>query len=215
MTTYQFDPDSWLVTTHRAIQAYVANAFPENDVHGDGLFDVEMGFPDTTAITKETPLDSVLIHFEQDDQEPLVIGFGTPGIEEFDEDTSTVVLKEAVKVRFNFDVGVWVSAECGGATKRMETVERLANLFNTAVAKKTMREETNGVYPAQFTGGRFVLDRVNDLPIWRATDMTLVVEVFGRVIPDALVPAIVDGFTLDDNSMTIQDGSLDEPVVTP
>lgn len=216
MTVLQFDPDNWILSTHRSLQSYVEDALGVTGADGDVAV-VEMSFPDTTKITKETPLDKVLIHFEQDDMANPQLGFGTPGVEEFDEDAATVVLKEATRHLINFDVGVWVSAQCGGTTGRMQYMQTLANLFASPVNKRAMREQTDGLYPMSFSGGRNVLDRINDILVWRATEMTLVVEVFGRVIPASSVPAIVDGFTLDDSHTTIKGGSpvTDEPVTTP
>jgi hypothetical protein len=206
-----FDPDNWLVSATRSIGFYVANTLNDVDVA------VEMSYPDTSAWTKELPLDKVIVHFEQDDVMSPVLGFGIPGVEildEFDVDNPTVELHEAAQHMIDFNVGVWVSAELGGVTKRMEVVQVLKNIFSTPGGRTRFNNGTEGVQVVSFDGGRNELDRINDLPIWRTLDMTLIVRVFSRYIPPT--PDIVaTNFDQGQNlTITNEDGELD-PVVTP
>lgn len=187
MSQYAFDPVEWLTSATRALEDYVRNALGDDDVQ------VEMSFPNTDTITKETPLAKVLIHFEQDNIENPVLGFGVPGKEVVDVDEGSWALYEAAWHEINFDVGVWVSAEMGGATKRMQVYQQLVTMFGTALGRIDLNETTGGVKVVNFHGGRFALDRVNDLPIWRAMEMTLICQVFSKHIPPQIEVLPIDG----------------------
>jgi hypothetical protein len=202
MTILQYDPENWLVSTVRSLKEYV-----ESQVD-PALVSIEMSAPPTETWRKETPLDKTLIHFEIDDKENPLIGFGTPGVEVFipspDINTlpNTVEFAEAARHRVHFDVGVWASVESGGATARLVYHQLLDNIFVPAGAKLQLKDDTGGLWIVSFTGGRHATDRINDLPIWRAFDMTLIVEVFSRHLNDPLVVAdVVD----QDQELTISD----------
>lgn len=194
MTTYAYDPDNWLVSTMRVIPAYVLDSLSAIDEIGSDLA-VEMSFPDTSRWTKTTPLNDILVHFELDDDQPIKIGFGIPGVGVLDDEDnpSTVLFSEASKYRLNFDVGIWVSAEMGGATKRMQVRQALKNLLHPAGARQAFNAATEGLNIVSFEGGSDALDRINDVPIWRTMTMTLIVEVFGRYTPTFpdYVPVVV------------------------
>lgn len=187
MSQYQYDAVEWLTSATRALEDYVRNALADDDVQ------IEMSYPNTDTITKETPLDKVLIHFEQDNVDNPVLGFGTPGKEIVDVDAGSWTLYEAAWHYINFDVGVWVSAEMGGATKRMQMYQRLVTMFGTALGRIDLNETTGGVKVVSFNGGRFALDRVNDLPIWRAMEMTLICQVFSKHVPPQTEVLPIDG----------------------
>lgn len=208
-----FDPDDWLVSTTRAIGAYVSNYLNDPDLG------VEMSFPDTRNMQKETPLDKALIHFEQDDISDPVLGFGVPGKDVFDYVTDpaapTYAKHETMQHHINYDVGVWVPAEIGGATKRMQLTQSLKNMLTTATGKKALNGATGGLWIVSFEGGRNELDRINGIPIWRTLNMTLIIKVFSRHIPATiLVPG--DGDYKQNPDLTIQSatGTL-VPVETP
>jgi hypothetical protein len=205
-----FDPENWLVTLPRALQAWVENNMPSSlapDVQ------VEMDFPDTRQWPKQVPLAKVLIHFAQDDEDDPAIGFGVPGDYEFDDVAGTVVLREAAQHLVNYDVGVWSSANMGGITKRAEVTQVLKSLFTLPTAKKALEEE-EGIWVVSFNGGRNELDRVGDVPIWRTLGMTLIVRVVSRHLPPT--PVIVQTDYTQDQELTIlvDDGTA-EPVTTP
>jgi hypothetical protein len=200
----QFDPVEWLVTATRSLGSYVTSKV------NAATTDVEMSFPDTRDWTKDTPLAKSLIHFEQDHMDSPVWGFGNPGKEVFTESPDGGVtpakwrVDEAQRHELNFDVGVWASAESGGATSRMRLVQLLANIFTVASAKQAMYDATGGLWVVSFTGGRNEIDRINDLPMWRALDMTLILRVFSKhpgvdeVVPD--VAAQDQELTITDNA---------------
>lgn len=169
----QYDPTNWLVSATRVLGAFVTRTLNDPDVT------VEMSFPDTHSWTKEMPLDKVIVHFEQDDIADPVLGFGIPGVL-VDNGDGTVQVDEAAQHVINYDVGVWASAECGGGTKRMEVVQAIKDIFIPARARMALNEATGGLSIVSFDGGRNELDRINDVPVWRALNMTLLVKVFSR-----------------------------------
>lgn len=178
MTDYTYDPINWFVSAPRQIEAWVTAKLQEIDALTDNV-KVEMSFPDTSQWKKATPLDKVLVHFELDRTEDPILGFGIPGVGTYDEDEETWQLDEASMHDLNFDVGVWVSAEMGGASKRREAMQALKNLFGPAGSRLLFNADT-GMNIVSFAGGRDIIDRINDVPVWRGFDMTLVVRVFGR-----------------------------------
>lgn len=200
-----YDPDNWLVSATRELGAYVTDTIADPDT------DVEMSFPDVHSWTKEMPLAKSLIHFEQDDAHAPVLGFGVPAVEIVADDGATVEYQEVAMHELNFDVGVWCSAEAGGATKRMVLTEAIHNIFGSAGGRVALNEATGGLNVVSFTGGGNHLDRVNDLPVWRAMNMTLIVRVFSRHIPAEPEVIALDGVD-QSPSLTINVGGSDVPL---
>ena len=122
---------------------------------------------------------------------------------------------EAVLHLVNFDVGVWVSAENGGVTKRMELTRKLKDMFTSATGKEAFNEATGGLWPMSFEGGLNQLDRVNDLPIWRTMGMTLIVRCFAKIVPLSPYIYVDPGNYIQDPHLTIDDNGTIKPVVTP
>ena len=188
MSGYEYDPDSPIVSTVRSLKAHV-EALVAADTQLAGVTEVEMSFPDTTVWTKDQPLGKTIIHFDIDDQENPVIGFGRVGKSTFvpGDPEGTVgheLFQEATRHMINFDVGIWASAQSGGHTKRLEVREMLTKAFASAGGRKAFNEATGGLQVARFEGGEDVIDRINDLPLWRTAAMTLVLDVFGRITPE-------------------------------
>lgn len=223
----QYDPnefvlnqhEGWLVTALRAVKVYTQAYLGQ---HGDDL-EVEMNFPDTVTMEKQLPLPKPLVHFALDNIEDPLLGFGTPGIlvtNDYDDPANpTMGLVEAAQHILNFDVGVWVSSEAGGETKRMQIVQALKDGFARQGGRQAFRLGTGGLNILSFDGGRFALDRINDVPVWRAMDMTLLVRAFSRHAPISSWPA---EFTVNvEGELVIQTGvdgdgePILDPVVTP
>lgn len=204
MTITQYDPDQWLVTLVRGLKDYIASKI------NSGLVNVEMSYPDTSRWTKETPLDKTLIHMDIDNHLSRTVGMGHPGVETFtpspDAGVSPATWRndEAGEELVSFDMGIWASEESGGGTARLTYHQLLINLFNVAGAKEELRDATGGIWVVSFSGGQYTTDRINDLPVWRAHDMTLVTRVYSRrtgseeVVPDTVT--FDDEFTIADNS---------------
>jgi len=174
MSTY--DPDLWLETLTRALSAFCEASLADPDAT------VEFSFPDTSRWTKETPLPRALVHFEIDDIQNPTLGFGTPGDMTVDDtsDPATVTYREAMQHLVNIDVGVMVSAQAGGATKRMELTRKLIDMFGSATGKQAFNDATGGLWPVSIDRGQFIVDHVNDIPLWRTVGMTLVIRAFSR-----------------------------------
>jgi hypothetical protein len=213
VSAYAYSPDSYLVSTIRQLEAWTRDQLQLDPALAD-VFELEMSFPDTTRITKASPLEKLLIHFELDEQANPTLGFGKPGVSVYDEDLGVEVFSEAALHLLNFDVGIWASAEAGGASKRMEARQALTNLFATVTGKELFNADTEGLWIVSFDGGRDLLDRVNDLPIWRSASMTLVVRVFSRHTPPVGI-ATPDEYFQDPELTIIGDDGLPDPVETP
>lgn len=185
-----YDIDNWLVSSTRVLRGYIADALGE-------LVTVELNFPDTMELL---PLPKTLVHMEVDDMGHPVVGFGIPTAEVFNDVTGTVLSQDLAVHEVNYDIGVWASRESGGATHRMEVVQALSALFAPAAAKQAFREAT-GMSVVSFNGGRNELDRLNGTPVWRALDMTLVVRVVSRHVPE--VAEIMATSITQDQELTI------------
>jgi hypothetical protein len=207
MTQVPYDPDLWLESLTRALGSFCGVSLGDPDVQ------VEMSFPDTSQWTKEMPLTKAIVHFEQDDIQSPILGFGNPGVDTVNDVNGTVVHQEAVQHLVNFDVGIWVSAENGGVTKRMELTRKLKDMFTSVGGKEAFNEATGGLWPVSFEGGLNQLDRINDLPLWRTMGMTLIVRCFSRITPPG--PFVVVGDFTQDPHLVIDDNGTDKPVVTP
>lgn len=208
MSILAYDPDLWLESLTRALKSFCEARINDPDVS------IEMSFPDTANWTKETPLDKAIVHFEIDDIQNPTLGFGEPGVDSRDDigNGGTIVRLEAVQHLVNFDVGVWVPAQLGGATKRMELVRKVTTMFGSVNGKQDFNTSTEGLWPVSYEGGQNVLDRINDIPLWRAMGMTLVVRAFERVTPDPGTQ--IEGFGTEPNIVIDDNGTL-APVTTP
>ena len=206
-----YNPDNWFVSANRAIKDYISDKLNDPDV------EVEMSFPDTRELEKTMPLDKVLVHLEVDDMDDPVLGFGVPGvlvIDDTDPDNPTSKLHEAAAHVMNFDVGVWVSAEMGGVTKRMQVVQALKNMFATATGRIAFNTTTEGLNIVSFDGGRNVLDRINGVPVWRTLDMTLIVRCMSRHIPATSEKVPLSALQNPDLTIANEGGGT-SPVETP
>lgn len=203
MTVTLYDPNDWLVTANRALRSYIEDALGSD-------IDVEMNFPD---VEHAMPFTKPMVHVEQDDITNPIMGFGTPGVEEFGEvaGVGTWQLVEAQPHLVNFDIGVWVSRQSGGATTRMRIVQQLVDLFSRPEAKKAMKEATGGLWPVSFNGGRNEIDTISDISVWRALDMTLIVRVVSRHVPPEPVTATGD-YDQDPNLTIVNDAGDQSPV---
>jgi hypothetical protein len=210
MSVIAYDPENWLVTLPRCLGSWVQSKFDSD------LVTVEMEFPDTNELQRKWPLDKVLVHFQQDDLEHPVLGFGVPGVEEFVAGPGGVGgdwrLKEAQVHHVNYDVGVWCSAETGGETARNEVLQTLSYLFTLPNSRNAMRDETGGLFPQSFSGGRYDLDRINDQPVWRAMDMTLIVRAVERFVPQTF-EVVPEGFD-QDPELSISDDTGNQVPIT-
>lgn len=202
MTITRYNPEQWLETLTRGLQEYAEEGFnnsvidPGNNPVGSQIYDVIMEFPGTDEIMKRVPLKKTLIHFEIDDIEDRILGFS--GREEtivkstYDAATATIVQQEGVEHRVNFDVGIWTSDRAGGKTQRLRAYQNLVRLFQGRLAYDDLRDATKRTDAGQFdgcleihnfTGGRFWVESVNDVTLYRMLNCTLVIRCFSRTSP--------------------------------
>lgn len=193
MTVY-FNPENWLVSTTRALEDYTLTKLGE--ILGrpaEDLYEVIMQFPGTILDLrmKKMPLEKTVIHFELDDTQEGVLGFGE-NIQQNNYDSALGNYPQEAGIRLlDFDVGIWASDRSGGTTSRMETRQLLSQLFSGAQAIQNLRAATDGgdggIEIQGFSGGRGATDTINDVIVYRQLDSTLSVRVFSRT-PKPTVP---------------------------
>lgn len=207
MTSYAYDPDAYLVSAGRSIHDYVRDQLLARADIGD-VVDVEMSYPDTRDWTKDSPLERSLVHFELDDDPAMILGFGVPQTLD-DQGDDTAIVSEPQVHHLNYDVGIWTSPQSGGTTKRAQLRQALRDIFGTATGRVAFNEATEGLQAIEFGGGSDVLDRVNSLPIYRTTGITLVVSVFSRLTQSTPVDLVTDAVQLQHLSIDGADGTLE------
>lgn len=189
MAQTKYDPEKWLETAVRGIKDYA-----EAGLNGNGsLYDVVMQFPAAQLEESMMPFRKALVHFEIDEIREAALGFGDNIIEDNYDPTSGVDPQIARVHRINFDVGTWTSDASGGSTARIRLRQRLSVLFGGSIGYVKMleateeEEDSGGIEIMSYSGGRFVMDTINDLPVYRMVDCTLEVRVYSRT-PRGLIP---------------------------
>lgn len=190
-----YDPEIWLESTTRTIKQYVIDG-----ISAPNAYEVIMEFPGAAFDTKKLPLDKTVIHFEIDDMPERLLGFGDdPARDNYDAVNQQNQPQWAAIQEINFDVGIWASAKSGGTTSRMRARQHLSRLFGFPQGVVNLRDYSDngdGVIEIlrPLSGGRFVLDRVNDVTMYRMVDCSLDVRVFSRtpIENSPIVPTIED-----------------------
>jgi hypothetical protein len=190
MTLY--DPERWLETTIRGIKDYViANI-------NTRIYDVRMEFPAPSLERGKVPLSKTIIHFEIDDMPERHLGFGENiGAYNYDAAAKLAFPQEARVQEVNFDVGIWAWDKSGGTTSRMKAKQILSNLFGGPLGQRALFAATDGgdggVEILSFSGGRYAIDRINDVRVYRMVNCALDVRVFSRTpMPSEGGPTIED-----------------------
>ena len=204
MTQTLFSPDRWLETTVRGIKDYVRDRVNTN------IYDVVMEYPDLLSAESTVPHGKTMIHFEIDmiDTEQLGFSGAFDGawVHEYSVDTGDVTPKYAARHLVNFDVGIWSWDRSGGITARLRARQLLHTILGLPQSGVSLRDATDGgdggIQVMSFTGGRFITDRINDVPTYRMVDSNLNVLVFSRAT-DIDIPAIGDIYILPE--LTIDD----------
>ena len=171
-----YDPELWLESLVREIKAYAESNF--NDT-----YQVVMEFPGPMLDRSELPLSKTVIHFEIDDILDSLIGIGDNAFaDNYDSTAHTVNPQYARQHRVNFDVGVWASAKSGGVTSRLRAKQTLEEMFGAVNGQLNLRAASDGgdgyIEVISYTGGRMIMDTINDSPVYRMIDTALVVRVF-------------------------------------
>jgi hypothetical protein len=179
MSQTKYDPEKWLETTIRAIKDYV-----ENNIN-TRIYEVVMEFPAPLMEQSLMPLSKTVIHFEIDDMPENLIGMGDNVFAaNYNEVDETVNPQEAREQRINFDVGIWASDKSGGTTSRMRAKQILSSLFGGSQGIKALYDagdnDDGSIEIIRYGGGRFAIDTINDVRVYRMVDAQLEVRVFSR-----------------------------------
>jgi hypothetical protein len=200
-----YDPEIWLESTVREIKDYAVAGFTNavldaaNMPAGDDVYDIVMEFPGPTLDNSDNPLAKTLVHFEADDIQDMPVGIGenvyADNFIDGGTDPDTVNPQYAGKHMINFDVGIWASSLSGGLTSRLRARQILYDLFGSPLGVMTFQNATDSgdgrVEILNYTGGQFIEDRINDVPVYRMINGQLVVRVFSRTkLSDTPEPAI-------------------------
>jgi hypothetical protein len=202
--TVAYNPEKFLESTVRCLKAYLEHEFHvavddgENFV-GEDVYEVVAEFPATDLELRKMPMQKTIIHFEIDDITSAMVGLGDNIFTStYDEATNTLVGRTGEVHTINLDVGIWASDASGGTTARLRAKQILQNCLGGALGIIKLRNFTDGgdgmLELLSFSGGRFVLDKINDMTVYRMAECTLIIRVFSRVpLDDALSgPAILE-----------------------
>jgi hypothetical protein len=218
----KYDPEDWLESSTRCLEEYARESFHQAIKSEDGTpigleaYEIVMQFPGTLLDTRKVPMRRTLIHFEIDEIATSVIGFGDNIFaENFNETDESLNPQWAAAHRLNIDIGIWASDASGGITSRAKVKQILVNAFGGAAGIVKLREYSDGgdgrLDILSFSGGRFLVDRVNDVTVYRMVECTLEIGVFSRTpIEDtASVPAIM--FITQDPKLSISSEDIPPP----
>jgi len=205
MSNTPYDPELFIESTVRCLKEYLENVFQAavNDGQsfvGTEAYEIVAEFPGSQLDTRRMPLDRTLIHFEIDDIQSDVLGFDTqPLTEDFNPTTGQTTGRYGEVHLFNIDVGIWATDRSGGTTARMRAKQILQNSLGGIHGILKLRSFSEGPSGSSleimgFTGGRFMVDRINDQQVYRMIDCTLVLRVYSRVpLDDTMTgPAIIE-----------------------
>jgi hypothetical protein len=201
----KYNAEDWLESTTRSLKAYAEerfnNAVKENGVPvGLEAYEIVMEFAGPAFDLRLMPIRKTVIHFEVDDIVTRPVGLGDGiFVQEFNEVTGEVLTQYATAHRINFDVGIWATDASGGVTSRSRAMQILNNAFGGAYGILKLREFSDGgdgrLDIHSYTGGRFIMDRSNDMTLYRTVESNLEIGVFSRS-PGAdeaeIGPAITD-----------------------
>jgi len=196
-----YDPEQWLESVIREIKSYFT------DHANMRIYDVVMDFPGTEIATMTVPITKTIVHFAVDEIVSREVGMGDNVFaDNLDEGTNEILPQTAMENVINFDVGVWSADSSGGTTMRMRARQLLQNLFGVG-AWESFRNRTDGgdggIEIRRFSGGRFVMDRVNDVRLYRMVDCQMDVRVYSRTPITFATPGPTIEEVLQDPHLTI------------
>jgi hypothetical protein len=227
-----YDPERWLETTVRCLKEYLEENFNKALTDGDeyvGLqvYEIVAEFPGPDLDLRKMPMDKTIIHFEIDDIQSGLLGFGDGIVDYLFDDASGSVAGRTGEIHLiNLDVGIWASDRSGGVTARSRAKQILHNCLGSAASITRLRDfSSNGDGELEllgFTGGRFVPDRINDMPVHRMIECTLILRVFSRVPledtqygPMILEIAVDPDMQINDEGVLVEVNGDDGAVLLP
>jgi hypothetical protein len=197
MTT--FDPDKWITSLHRSLLSYMQTKLPADE------FEIVEDYPSAAAMTRRMPLKKTIVHFAMEDPQRMMFGLGDNIVADSkDEDAQEIEGWEARCHEVTFDLGIWASEETGGVTSRMEAREALDYLFHGSTAQQACLAATDGVDVRSISGGRNVIEDINEIVVYRMVDIALIVRVYSRVKATS-IPYVTDDLDLDPELTIDQD----------
>ncbi len=215
----KYDPEQFIESTVRCLKEYLEHQFHvavddgENYI-GEDAYEVVAEFPALGLELRRMPMQRTIIHFEIDDIQNIVIGMGENVFETtFDPDTGMNINRTGAAHTINLDLGIWASDASGGTTARMRANQILHNALGGTLGITKLRNFTDGgdgmLELLSFSGGRFVLDKINDMTVYRMVECTLVLRVFSRVpLDDELNAPAIQEIDQDPNLSIEEDGNL-------
>jgi len=216
----KYDPEAWLETTVRCLKEYLEQEFLESisdgaNYVGDQAYEIVAEFPGTALDIGKIPLHRTVIHFEIDDIQSRIVGFGDNVFATtYDSGTSQNTDRTGEVHRLTLDVGIWAFDASGGTTSRLRAKQILQSALGGARGIIRMREFSDGgdstIDVLGFSGGHFILDKINDMTVYRMVECNLELRVFSRdpLKPDMHGPAIEEiiqdpHLKIDDNGVLI------------
>ena len=188
MSQMQYDPRNWLDSLLGALEDYVKNEINNYIKSGStpvglNVYSVVFDFPAADAQPVKPDLTKTIIHFVIDDISNRRLGMGDNITKvNFTEPTGgtagSYTREEAGWHEINFDVGIWASDVSGGETNRRRAYQMLTHLFDGEDAKLRMKQVTGGVEILSFSNGRFAVDTLADVRVFRVIGAELVLRVF-------------------------------------
>jgi hypothetical protein len=208
MSVTKYSPEEWLETAVRGIKDY-AEQFLNSG------YEIVMEFPTAEFDSRTTPWDKTIIHFAVDAIDDFALGFGRePTVWNYSEAEQGVFPQWGAMHLLNFDVGVWACDASGGLTSRLRAKQYLHEAFGLPHGVTLLREATNNddgqLEILSFSGGRNIIDTVNDFRVYRMVDCNLEIRVFSRTrMPDEAGPAIMEipqepVFFINDNGEVVE-----------
>lgn len=192
----KYDPEIWLESSTRCLKEYLVREFQATQ---NSPWEIVAEFPGPMLDVRKMPMHRTVIHFSIDDIQSNLIGFGDNVFSyTFDPVEKMLVERTGELHLLNFDVGIWASDASGGTTSRMRAKQILQSALGGARGIKRLREFSNNddgkMEIISFSGGRFIADKIGDMPVHRMADCNLIVRVFSRdpLTPDMKGPAIME-----------------------
>lgn len=201
MPPVTYNPDKWLTSLVMSLKDYIQQNI------GTSVYEIRSSAPSAEELVEKMPLKKTVIHFEIDNPDNQVFGFGDNVVAAaYDDPNFHVIESEAGLHEVNFDMGIWASVESGGPPAIRQALQDLSRILYGPSSQAECLAYTDGIDIREFSGGRITPDKLGDIILFRAVDIVLRVRVYSRKVKAPLT--YIDDFSQDpdlviDGSMTI------------
>lgn len=192
MPIYPYNPGDPFLSLFRALESYLEQYIDQE------LYTLVAGFPSADDLGNFQPFPKTIIHYDIDDIQNPILGFGSNKILQQFHDDGTVTEIEARQHVVSWDIGVWASDRSGGITSRLVAYQLLNSLFHGTQVFHLV-EDAYGFEILSFVGGNFIKEEINDMPIYRVTNMSLTTKIFSSV--DQIPLPVPSGFDFEPGIM--------------